>query len=561
MRNKLLKGDNNIKVTGATFTPITLADFLSERISTYLSKKHHLTIMDPACGDGRLLLSIANYLDKETCSFVGYDTNESYINTALINFKQKGMKTSSILYQDFLEISATSLDMFSSHTDIMTDVIIANPPYVRTQLLGSKKAQQIAKAFHLSGKIDLYYPFLIGMTNLLNTGGILGVITSNRYLSTKSGRTIRHFLHDHYEILEIIDLGDTKIFDAAVLPAIFIGKKKSFRQPQIGTQYSQIYEAIQTPISSNIIPKKTIFDILHNHTDGYYSVDGKTYKYSIGQLEYVNDDNHSWHFSNTFGKQWLKTIHANTAFYIRDKFKVRVGVKSCADNVFINSQWDQEDQIPEPELMKSLISRDNIQRWSCTDKEFQQVLYPHYDNNGTRAVYNLEQFPRAKSYLEKHKEQLIKRQYLIEANRLWYEMWVPQNPAYWKYPKIVFPDISTEAQFCMDYSGSVVNGNCYWIFSPDPEEVSLLLLIEGVANSALMAKYHDLMFNNKLYSGRRRYLSQYVENYPMPDLNNIHSQNIIQITQTLNEINDDTMVATLYEQLNKEVPLAFGITD
>ena len=76
-----------------------------------------------------------------------------------------------------------------------------------------------------------------------------------------------------------------------------------------------------------------------------------------------------------------------------------------------------------------------------------------------------------------------------------------------------------------------------------------------------MAKYHDLMFNNKLYSGRRRYLSQYVENYPMPDLNNIHSQNIIQITQTLNEINDDTMVATLYEQLNKEVPLAFGITD
>ena len=32
-----------------------------------------------------------------------------------------------------------------------------------------------------------------------------------------------------------------------------------------------------------------------------------------------------------------------------------------------------------------------------------------------------------------------------------------------------------------------------------------------------MAKYHDLAFNNKLSSGRRRYLTQYVENYPLPD--------------------------------------------
>ena len=52
------------------------------------------------------------------------------------------------------------------------------------------------------------------------------MITSNRYISTKSGGDIRKFLLDNYDIIEIIDLGDTKLFNAAVLPAIFIGKKK-----------------------------------------------------------------------------------------------------------------------------------------------------------------------------------------------------------------------------------------------------------------------------------------------------------------------------------------------
>ena len=60
----------------------------------------------------------------------------------------------------------------------------------------------------------------MAMTNALKKGGILGVITSNRYISTKSGSDIRKYLLDNYEIIEIIDLGDTKLFDAAVLPAI-----------------------------------------------------------------------------------------------------------------------------------------------------------------------------------------------------------------------------------------------------------------------------------------------------------------------------------------------------
>jgi hypothetical protein len=95
-------------------------------------------------------------------------------------------------------------------------------------------------------------------------------------------------------------------------------------------------------------------------------------------------------------------------------------------------------------------------------------------------------------------------------------MWVPQNPAFWVLPKLVFPDISIDARFYYDENGSVVNGNCYWIVAQNEEEKELLFLIQGIANSDLMSRYHDLCFNNKLYSGRRRYFSQYIVSIRKP---------------------------------------------
>lgn len=84
------------------------------------------------------------------------------------------------------------------------------------------------------------------MTESLKEGGILGVITSNRYLSTKSGESIRQYLSANYDILELIDLGDTKLFEAAVLPAIFIGKKlqKENLHPQLLLKFTKILMGI-----------------------------------------------------------------------------------------------------------------------------------------------------------------------------------------------------------------------------------------------------------------------------------------------------------------------------
>ena len=68
-----------IKNTGATFTPRELAVFLAERIAFYAhSKNNH--ILDPACGEGELLLAMGEILNEKAIDFslTGYDSNEQY---------------------------------------------------------------------------------------------------------------------------------------------------------------------------------------------------------------------------------------------------------------------------------------------------------------------------------------------------------------------------------------------------------------------------------------------------------------------------------------------------
>ena len=128
----------------------------------------------------------------------------------------------------------------------------------------------------------------------------------------------------------------------------------------------------------------------------------------------------------------------------------------------------------------------------------------------------------------------------------------------WQKPKLVFPDISSEPCFFYDDSGAVVNGNCYWITVDGPHDQDLLFLLQGLANSSLMTRYHDLVFNNKLYSGRRRYLTQYVSKYPVPDLNSDAADRILEIARSLVL---DGHYPDLENDLEAAVADAFGVAD
>ena len=546
-----------IKNSGATFTPEGLAQFVAQRIFDSSEHISQPVILDPACGTGSLLQAALSTFKQYSPHLVGYDTDREYLSIAESCIKNRTLSFE-LHNQDFLDLYEEYRDGLFDNNSVKADIIIANPPYVRTQNLGAERAQKLAQQFNLSGRIDLYFPFLKCMTYALKEGGIIGVITSNRYLSTKSGASIRSFLLNKFEIIEIIDLGDTKLFDAAVLPAIFIGRRRHNRA-QASCVASKIYEAAES-ISESPTIANSIYDLLSESNGGLYQVGNTMYRVDSGRICFENSGKEPWTITSNSDDTWLETIRSNTGFYVGDVFKVRVGIKSCADNVFLNPRWEDEPSMPEDDLLRTLISQENIVRWGCNYSQCSKALYPHYSESGKKAVYDISKYPKAHKYLKKYYAQLTARKYLMEAGRNWYELWVPQNPALWQYPKIVFPDISVSPRFCFDDSGAIVNGNCYWIVAQTDEELNRLYLIEGVANSPLMERYHDLSFNNKLYSGRRRYLTQYIAKYPMPPLDNPASIRIISLVKQINTISDPHQIAILEKEINQYVYQAFGVT-
>ncbi|MEC7753880.1 MAG: N-6 DNA methylase [Bacteroidota bacterium] len=562
-----------IKSTGATFTPGGLADFLALEITKYIDTNQSLSVLDPSCGEGELLLSIKKVLDDKNLeySLSGFDTNQSYLEEANSRFELLDSNKVRLKQGDFLELVDLSDNQLSlgfgdnkedSKVNCSADVIIANPPYVRTQVLGSKKAQELAKKFNLKGRVDLYYPFLISMTESLKEGGILGVITSNRYLSTKGGESIRKYLVENYEILEVIDLGDTKLFDAAVLPAIFIGRKRSSKNGNSikkEAQFIKLYEELNG-YNGELTAVGSIYDILKNSDSGYFNVGEKRYKRTNGLLKYESNSGSPWQMLSETEANWTNLVQKNAKGFVGDFFKVRVGIKTTADKVFISDNWERlGSSMPERQLLKELISQENIERWGVNDKVRLKVLYTHELEEGKKKTINIDNYPLAKEYFLSHSEQLKGRKYVISAGREWFEIWVPQNPKYWKMPKLVFPDISVNPRFYFDNGGKIVNGNCYWIVAQNPKEEELLLLIQGVANTKLMTKYHDLVFNNKLYSGRRRYFSQFVEQYPIPDSDRPESKQIISLVKTLNGTMEKEKQQSLEIELEKLVASAFGV--
>ncbi len=222
---------------------------------------------------------------------------------------------------------------------------------------------------------------------------------------------------------------------------------------------------------------------------------------------------------------------------------------------------DANGHAPESDLLLPLLTHHVASRWTSGEAT-RRVLYPYDLTERKRVPLDLSEWPLAAGYLESHREQLEGRRYVVDSGRNWWEIWVPQRPSEWALPKLVFPDISEQPRFSIDYSGSVVNGDCYWLALPSDEAETLGLLAMAVANSSLGTRFYDQVCGNKLYSGRRRYITQYVERFPLPDPDGPEARKIVELVRYL--VDGDSVgveAADLEGELDQLVWRSFGFKE
>jgi adenine-specific DNA-methyltransferase len=540
----------DVKRHGKFYTPTDLASFLAERVLTELDSVETLTVLDPACGDGELLfavhrIAIARFPDA-VIRLTGYDLDPDAIDKARARAEALGLEVDWHV-GDFLEVGRTiAIGSF--------DAIITNPPYVRTQQLGQATAQLLALEFGLKGRIDLTHPFVTMSPSLLRPGGVLGLLCSNRFLTTKAGANVRQILQTALRPVALYDLGDTKLFDAAVLPAIVIALNEPNHSAPQRAVFASAYETSE-PVGETSFG---LFEALVGEHDSIAISDERAIAVKVGTLEPAIDPTAPWRISHAIGDEWLEGINAATWKTFGDVAKIRVGIKSTADSVFISDQWESSDPRPEEELLLPLVTHHNVTPWRIDDRLPTRVLYPYDLSSHKRATVDIKRFPQAMSYFELHADRLKGRSYVVDGGRQWWELWVPQRPSVWASAKIVFPDISEHARFAYDRTGAVINGDCYWISADDIGSEDLAFLMIAVANSDIGTRFYDEVCGNKLYSGRRRWITQYVSRFPIPDPSSDQSQSVISAVRNLlatgSPVGQDTS-----NQINRLVEEAFTV--
>lgn len=533
----------HIKDNGVYYTPDNLADFVARAVWRNIGNHKVGTVFDPAVGEGSLLKALFKYAPNKTISYKGSDIDQDAIQSCITNEAFGSEFKFSV--KDFVESIDQSFGLFQDINVEYFDVIIMNPPYVRTQNLSNEKIKTVAKELGLTGRVDLAHVFIAGSARFLRAGGILAVITSNKFMQTLAGEGLRIVIKNEFEICEVWDFGDTKLFGAAVLPMVMVLRKKPCENGQ-GEFYS-CYKCNENQNRNLPVENDSLINELIS----------AGFTINCGSLLNGASENRKvWVSSDEQTNKFLDSVKKNCWRTFGDVSKISVGIKTTADDVFIKQNWNSF--IPRPELLKPLVTHEVAGNIYPSDiQSTRSVLYTHERDGAKKRPVDLSLYPISKKFLESNRARLESRDYIKKAGRLWYEIWVPQDPAVWSKQKIVFREISELPQFWLDNSGSVVNGDCYWIAFDESAHPDLIWLMLGIANSAFIVKYYDVVFNNKIYANRRRFMAQYVQTFPIPNPESKSSKAIIDLVKVI--FNDRLPQESWAHKLDTLVNKSFGL--
>jgi hypothetical protein len=413
-------------------------------------------------------------------------------------------------------------------------VVLGNPPYLRVQSIQPMWRREILKQkFESSfGHFDIYYLFIELGINLLSENGILGYVSSNKFMSTSAGYHIRDYISKNTTIKNLIDFNDSHIFGAMVLPAIYVlGKRitdEKFFLTNMKRVKSEKYIKIAADEFLNLImtPKEI---------KGIYAVDSKhpikADKFKANQPQ----ENEEWNFLPERSSKILNAIkNRSTINFGTICRKINVGIKTTAnyafiddyDRDFINKKQVKEERYRILEkygtdiffpIIKGKMIRDFKINLKNENDSKNYIFYPHYKKDDKILPIPKEDLPYMLNWLKEvgYYKRLSSREYIKKAKREWYEIWNTRDPDDMKTKlKIVVPDISPKNNFAIDYGKNFVSGSAYYILLEN-DEIENYHYILGILNSYLIEFYYKITSGNVLYARRYRYWSSNLEKIPI----------------------------------------------
>jgi type I restriction-modification system DNA methylase subunit len=300
--------DRDRKRFGTHYTPDAVVDYIVKRVLRPMTDQpdslQSIRVLDPACGSGLFLLKAYEILADcwhkanggfrkkdarhilEHCLF-GIDIADRAVSATKTHLLQKAslcetdsaFLDNNIVVGDALSLAhpSTLIPMHNRTTEELSpvgifakrsfDCVIGNPPYVRIQNTPSEKRGYYTSSYTTaSGRFDVSTLFIELSEYLLKENGRFGFIVSNKVLSTSGAKGLRKFLLTQFNLEEIVDLADTKLFAAAVLPMILIARRPGRNGERACPTSRIVYSSITEShgVTASALPTDNILHLLDN---------------------------------------------------------------------------------------------------------------------------------------------------------------------------------------------------------------------------------------------------------------------------------------------------------
>ncbi|MDE6190828.1 MAG: SAM-dependent methyltransferase [Muribaculum sp.] len=466
---------------GDVFTSPWIVSFMLDLIG-YTPDKNlsSCKLLEPSFGYGdflteiqrRLILSAEKFdFDASTAmsqNIYGCEIDESKYNKCIEILK--------LAMPDYVPLNLKNEDFLFSKWDTKFDYIVGNPPYIRYENI-PRDIRDLYKAqfstFHY--RCDLYILFYEHSLNNLSEKGRHCFICSNRWLKNEYGKKLRALISSSYRLEYIIDVENLDAFKEAVLayPSITL---------------------ISNTTSDNNIKIVTIDNL-------------KDLNLPLPNVTEHISNFEDW--NNLFVKEDINGLYPIES----QGFKVGIGVATGADKLYISTSLKD---IVEHELLIPLVNAKDLSGNKFSPKGL-YILNP-YDSTGK--IIDLNKYPKAKQYLESHK-QILERRHIVKNNgRVWYSLIDKIKPQLLKQPKILLPDLSGNNVVFIDYGSFYPAHNIYYITGNNLCELESLAAI-------LMSKFVRSQIesiSNKMNGGLPRWQSQSIKKIRIPLIASIPSE-------------------------------------